>query len=191
MFDKVLIANRGEIVGRFSRTLRRMGVRSVAVYSDADRFARPVFDCDEAVRLGPAPGSQSYLDIDALIFAVKSTGAQAVHPGYGFLSENVGFAERLAAEGVVFIGPRPEHLRAFALKHTAREIAQSCGVALAPGSGLLDDVASALAEARRIGFPVMLKSTAGGGGIDMQLCADAAALLEKFAAVQRTAQPDA
>ncbi len=188
MFGKVLIANRGEIVGRIGRTLRRMGVKSVAVYSDADRFARPVLDCDEAVRLGPAPASESYLNIDAIVEAARRTGAQAVHPGYGFLSENLVFAERLAAEGLVFIGPRPEHLRAFGLKHTAREIAAASGVALAPGSGLLDSVETARVEAQRIGYPVMLKSTAGGGGIGMQLCDDATALTDKFAAVRRTAQ---
>jgi len=188
MFDKVLMANRGEIVGRIGRTLRKMGVQSVAVYSDADRFSRPVLDADEAVRLGPAPASESYLNIDAIVAAAKSTGAQAVHPGYGFLSESVGFAERLAAQGIVFIGPRPEHLRAFGLKHTAREIASASGAPLAPGSGLLDDVAAALVEAKRIGFPVMLKSTAGGGGIGMQLCDDAGTLADAFARVQRTAQ---
>jgi biotin carboxylase len=165
-----------------------MGVKSVAVYSDADRFSRPVLDADEAVRLGPAPASESYLNVEAIVAAAKSTGAQAVHPGYGFLSENVAFAERLAAEGVVFIGPRPEHLRAFGLKHTAREIARASGAPLAPGSGLLDGVDQALAEAERIGYPVMLKSTAGGGGIGMQLCDDAAALADTFARVQRTAQ---
>ncbi|MCI4677869.1 urea carboxylase [Rhodoblastus acidophilus] len=188
MFDKVLIANRGEIVGRIARSLRKMGVKSVAVYSDADRFARPVLDADEAVRIGPAPASESYLRIDAVLDACRKTGAQAVHPGYGFLSENVGFAERLAAEGIAFIGPRPEHLRAFGLKHTAREIAQGAGVPLLPGSGLIDNVEQALAEAERISYPVMLKSTAGGGGIGMQLCEGPESLREKFESVQRTAK---
>ncbi|MDI9848831.1 urea carboxylase [Rhodoblastus sp. 17X3] len=188
MFHKVLIANRGEIVGRIGRTLRKMGVKSVAVYSDADRFARPVLDADEAVRLGPAPASESYLRIDAILDACRRTGAQAVHPGYGFLSENVGFAEQLAAEGIAFIGPRPEHLRAFGLKHTAREIAQASGVPLLPGSGLLDNVEQALVEAERISYPVMLKSTAGGGGIGMQLCEGPESLREKFESVQRTAR---
>src|SRR5436305_11924819 len=118
MFKKILIANRGEIAVRVSRTLRRMGIASVAVYSDADRFTRPVMDADEAIRLGPAPAAESYLNIDAVVAACRATGAVAVHPGYGFLSENIAFAERLAAEGIVFIGPRPEHLRAFGLKHT-------------------------------------------------------------------------
>ena len=136
MFSKVLIANRGEIAGRVIRTLRRMGVASVAVYSDADRFSPTVLAADESVRLGPAPPAQSYLDIEAVIAACKRTGAQAVHPGYGFLSENPGFAERLAAEGIKFIGPRPEHMRAFGLKHTARELAARANAPLLPGSDL-------------------------------------------------------
>lgn len=188
MFSCVLIANRGEIAGRIARTLRKMGIRSVAVYSDADRFTRPVLDADEAIRLGPAPASESYLDVEAVIAACKASGAQAVHPGYGFLSENVAFAERLAAEGIAFIGPRPEHLRAFGLKHTARELAQASGVPLLPGSGLLADVDAALAAAAAITYPVMLKSTAGGGGIGMQLCATPDELRETFERVQRTAR---
>lgn len=188
MFKKVLIANRGEIAGRITRTLRRMGIASVAVYSDADRFTRPVLDADEAVRLGPAPAAQSYLDVEAVIAACRATGAEAVHPGYGFLSENVGFAEKLAAAGITFIGPKPAHLTAFGLKHTAREIAQQSGVPLLPGTGLLDDVEAALAGAEAISYPVMLKSTAGGGGIGMQLCATPEELAETFARVQRTAR---
>ncbi len=170
MFSKVLIANRGEIAGRVIRTLRKMGVASVAVYSDADRFSPTVLAADESVRLGPAPPAQSYLDIEAVIAACRQTGAQAVHPGYGFLSENPGFAERLAAEGIKFIGPRPEHMRAFGLKHTARELAARAKAPLLPGSDLIEAAGAALKEARRIGYPVMLKSTAGGGGIGMQLC---------------------
>lgn len=187
MFDKVLIANRGEIATRVIRTLRQMGIKSVAVWSDADRFTQAVRLADESVRLGPAPASDSYLNVDAVIAACKATGAQAVHPGYGFLSENIGFAERLAAEGIAFIGPRPEHLSAFGLKHTARELAQAAGVPLLPGSGLLDGLDAALLEAGRIGYPLMLKSTAGGGGIGMQLCGDGAALIAAFETVQRTA----
>jgi urea carboxylase len=168
--------------------LRRLDVKSVAVYSDADRFARPVLDADEAFRLGPAPPNESYLLAEKIIEACKQTGAQAVHPGYGFLSENVAFAERLAAEGIRFIGPRPDHLRAFGLKHTAREIAEKAGAPLLPGSGLLDDVEQALNEAERISYPVMLKSTAGGGGIGMQLCEGPESLREKFESVKRTAK---
>lgn len=188
MFSKVLIANRGEIAGRIGKTLCRMGIKSVAVYSDPDRFTRSVREADEAVRVGPAPATESYLDIDAIIKACLSTGAQAVHPGYGFLSENKRFAERLAEHGIRFIGPRPEHLDAFGLKHKAREIAQQSGVPLLPGSALLETIDQAVREADRIGFPLMLKSTAGGGGIGMQLCQDAATLRDRFETVQRTAR---
>ncbi len=188
MFKKILVANRGEIAGRVCRTLRRLGIASVAVYSDADRFTRPVLDADEAVRLGEAAAQASYLDVEAVIAACLATGAEAVHPGYGFLSENVGFAERLAEAGLTFIGPRPAHLRAFGLKHKAREIATASGVPLLPGTGVLADAAEALREAERIGYPVMLKSSAGGGGIGMQLCTDPDQLRERFAGVARTAK---
>ncbi|MBB3593324.1 urea carboxylase [Rhizobium sp. BK529] len=188
MFKKVLIANRGEIAIRVIKSLRRMGIASVAVYSDADRFTKPALIADEAVRLGPAPASESYLNVDAVIAACRATGAQAVHPGYGFLSENISFAERLAAEGITFIGPRPEHLSAFGLKHTARELAKASGVPLLPGTGLLSSADEALSAAETIGYPVMLKSTAGGGGIGMQLCADPESLKASFESVQRTAR---
>ncbi len=187
MFAKVLVANRGEIAGRVIRTLKRMGIASVAVYSDADRFTPPVLAADEAVRLGPAPARESYLKADAIIAACRATGAQAVHPGYGFLSENAAFAEALAAAGIAFIGPTPEQLRAFGLKHTARELAAKAGVPLLPGSGLLDSADAAVEAAEGVGYPVMLKSTAGGGGIGMQLCRDAAELRQRFEAVQRMA----
>ncbi|HTH95922.1 MAG TPA: biotin carboxylase N-terminal domain-containing protein, partial [Stellaceae bacterium] len=187
MFSKILIANRGEIAARIIRTSRRMGLKTVAVYSDADRFTRAVDLADEAVRLGPAPAAESYLDIEAIVAACKSTGAEAVHPGYGFLSENAGFAERLAAEGIAFIGPTPEQLRVFGLKHTARAVAAANGVPLLPGSDLIDSEAQALAEAERIGYPVMLKSTAGGGGIGMQLAENPAELKAKYETVKRLA----
>jgi urea carboxylase len=188
MFNKVLIANRGEIAVRVIKTLQKMGIASVTVYSDADRFSKPVLMADEAVRLGPAPASESYLNVDAVITACRQTGAQAVHPGYGFLSENIGFAERLKAEGITFIGPTPDNISAFGLKHTARELAQASGVPLLPGSGLLDSREEALSAAEQIGYPVMLKSTAGGGGIGMQLCDNAEALAAAFDTVQRTAK---
>ena len=187
MFDKVLIANRGEIAARVVRTLKQMHIASVAVYSDADRYSAPVLAADEAIRVGPAPARESYLRTDAIIEACLASGAQAVHPGYGFLSENAAFAEQLAQHGIRFIGPRPEHLRDFGLKHTARELAARSRVPLLPGSGLLDDVKQALTEAERIGYPVMLKSTAGGGGIGMQLCQDADELRARYDAVQRMA----
>ncbi len=187
MFTKVLIANRGEILVRICRTLRAMNIASVAVYSDADRFAPGVLGADEAVHIGEATAARSYLDIEAIIAACKQTGAQAVHPGYGFLSERVEFARRLAAEGIVFIGPGEAHLRDFGLKHTARALAQAAGVPMLPGSGLIGSVAEALHEAERITYPVMLKSSAGGGGIGMVLCHDAVELAEKFESIGRLA----
>ena len=188
MFQKVLIANRGEIAVRVIKTLRKMGIASVAVYSDADRFSKAVLMADEAVRLGPAPAAESYLKAEAVIAACRETGAEAVHPGYGFLSENIGFAERLTAEGITFIGPSPDNIAAFGLKHTARELAKASGVPLLPGSGLIASGTEALAAAEAIGYPVMLKSTAGGGGIGMQLCETPEALGAAFETVQRTAQ---
>ncbi|MFN3233008.1 MAG: urea carboxylase [Alphaproteobacteria bacterium] len=188
MFDKVLVANRGEIACRVIGTLKKMGVASVAAYSDADRYARHVRLADEAIRLGPAPTSESYLNIPALLAACRETGAQAVHPGYGFLSENAEFAEALAAEGVRFIGPRPEHLLDFGLKHTARALAQSSGVPLLSGSDLIDTVEQAVGIAEGIGYPVMLKSTAGGGGIGMRLCHDEKELRDHFDSVRQLGQ---
>ncbi len=188
MFDKVLVANRGAIACRVFRTLKSMGIGTIAIYSEADRHAAHALTADQAVCVGPAPVAQSYLDIDAIIAACKSTGAQAVHPGYGFLSENAGFAERLAAEGIRFIGPRPEHMREFGLKHTAREAALACVVPLLPGTGLLSGLDEARAAAERIGYPVMIKSTAGGGGIGLQLCQGAEELGPLFETVRRLSE---
>ncbi len=185
MVQKILIANRGAIACRIIRTLRRMGIGSVAVYSEADIGSAHVAQADEARLIAPAPAAQSYLDVDAILAAARATGAEAIHPGYGFLSENAGFAERCAAENIVFIGPTPDNIRAFGLKHTARAMAQAQGVPLAPGSGLLVDVEVAIAAARTIGYPVMLKASAGGGGIGMRICLDEAAMRENFAAVVR------
>ncbi len=188
MFDKVLIANRGAIACRIIRTLRRMGIRPVAVYSDVERYSRHVFEADESFALGGTTAAESYLRQERLIEVARASGAQAIHPGYGFLSENAAFAERCAASGVVFIGPTPAQMRDFGLKHRARALAQAHGLPLLPGSGLLSDLAQAQTEAQRIGFPVMLKSTAGGGGIGMQLCRDATELAGAYAAVERLAQ---
>jgi urea carboxylase len=188
MFSKVLIANRGSIACRIIRTLRKMRVASVAVYSEADRHSLHVEQADEAVYIGPAPAAQSYLSIPALLEAARKTGAQAIHPGYGFLSENAGFAEACAAHGIVFIGPTPQQMRDFGLKHTARRIAKENGVPLLPGSGLLDDVDAALAAAATVGYPTMLKSTAGGGGIGMRLCNSPGELRDAFEAVSRQSQ---
>lgn len=187
-FDTVLIANRGAIACRIIRTLRAMGLRSVAVYSEADADSAHVAAADAAVCIGPPPAAQSYLDADRILAAAKATGAGAIHPGYGFLSENPGFAEACEAAGIAFVGPTPEQMRAFGLKHTARALAEQHGVPLLPGSGLLDGLAHATAEAARIGYPVMLKSTAGGGGIGMRLIRSAAELGPAYEAVERLAR---
>ena len=188
MFRKVLIANRGAIACRIVRTLRRMGIPSVAVYSQADRHSLHVEQADEAVEIGPPPAAQSYLSIPALMDAARRTGAQAIHPGYGFLSENAAFAEACEENGIAFIGPTPEQMRGFGLKHTARRIASENGLPLLEGTGLLASVYEAHAAAARIGYPVMLKSTAGGGGIGMRVCQDAAGLAESYSVVERMSQ---
>lgn len=188
MFNKVLIANRGVIACRIIRTLKKMGIRSVAVYSEADAHSLHVQLADEAVCIGAAPAAESYLRGERILEVARETGAQAIHPGYGFLSENADFAEQCAAAGVVFIGPTPEQMRRFGLKHTARELAEQNGVPLLPGSGLLADAGHAHAEASRIGFPVMIKSTAGGGGIGMRLCWSADELNEAYQSVDRLAR---
>jgi urea carboxylase len=188
MFSKVLIANRGAIATRIIRTLDRMGVASVAVYSEADRHAAHVARAGEAVAIGPAPAAQSYLKVDAILEAARKTGAEAIHPGYGFLSENPDFSEACEKAGIRFIGPRAEQMRAFGLKHKARELALKAGVPLAPGSDLVRDVAHACSEAVRIGFPVMLKSTAGGGGIGLQRVGSEAELGPTFERVERLAR---
>jgi urea carboxylase len=184
-FTKVLIANRGAIACRIIRTLREMGIASVAVFSEADAGSRHVAQADEAVPIGPAPATESYLNVDAILAAAKATGAQAIHPGYGFLSENTLFAQACADAGIVFIGPTADNIRAFGLKHTARDLAQAHGVPLAPGSGLLTDAAEAAVAAAAIGYPIILKATAGGGGIGMKVCADESELAEAFAMVAR------
>jgi urea carboxylase len=188
LFSKVLVANRGVIATRIFRTLRKMGVASVAVYSEADATAPHVLAADEAVCIGPPKPAESYLRGDAILEVARATGAEALHPGYGFLAENADFAEACEAAGVAFIGPTPTQLRAFGLKHTARAIAAANGVPLLPGTEILRDVEEALAYAERIGYPVMLKSTAGGGGIGMRRCDDAAGLTAAYDAVERLAR---
>jgi urea carboxylase len=188
MFRKVLVANRGEIACRVIRTLRRLGVASVAVYSDADRYSPHVSQADEAVRIGPEPVAESYVRQDRLIAAAKTCGAEAIHPGYGFLSESAPFAEACEAAGLVFVGPTPAQIRDFGLKHRAREIAGETGVPLLPGSGLLVDADRARQEAARIGYPLMLKSTAGGGGIGLSLVPDAESMASAFGRVDRLAR---
>ena len=185
MFTKVLIANRGEIACRVIRTLKKMGIQSVAIYSEADANARHVLDADEAYCVGPAPAAESYLNVDKILEIAQKTGAQGIHPGYGFLSENASFAERCESLGIAFIGPSPSQMRDFGLKHTARALAEKNGVPLLPGTGLLAGVDEAKSQAEKIGYPVMLKSTAGGGGIGMQLIWGADELESAFASVQR------
>jgi urea carboxylase len=187
VFDKVLIANRGAIACRIQRTLRRLGVSSVAVYSEPDRYARHAREADEAVCIGAAAAADSYLNAARILEAARATGAQAIHPGYGFLSENAQFAQDCERSGIAFIGPTPAQMRDFGRKHTARALAAANALPLLPGTGLLSDLEHALLEAQRIGYPVMLKSTAGGGGIGMQQCADAAQLSNAFDGVRRLA----
>lgn len=187
MFHKVLIANRGAIACRIIRTLRKLGVLSVAVYSEADAQARHVREADEAYLLGPAPAAESYLRAERILQIARECGAEAIHPGYGFLSENPDFARACEAAGIAFIGPTAQQMSAFGLKHTARDLAQQHGVPLLPGTGLLSDVVQARLEALRIGYPVMLKSTAGGGGIGMRLVWSEDELTDAFTSVQRLA----
>ncbi|MFG2476814.1 5-oxoprolinase/urea amidolyase family protein [Streptomyces fagopyri] len=186
-FDTLLIANRGEIAVRIIRTARELGLRTVAVYSDADRSAPHVRLADEAVRLGPAPAKESYLEADLVLKAAKDTGAGAIHPGYGFLSEDAAFARRCEDAGIVFVGPTPGQLELFGAKHTARAAAEAAGVPAAPGTGLLAGLQEALDSADRIGYPVMLKATGGGGGIGMAACRSAGELAGAWERVQRVA----
>ncbi len=188
MFETVLVANRGEIAVRVIRTLRLMGVRSVAVFSDADADARHVRAADTAVRIGPAPAAESYLSVERLLEAATRTGAQAVHPGYGFLAENAGFARACAEAGLVFIGPPAEAISLMGDKIRAKETVKAAGVPVVPGSngsGLTD---AELAEAaREIGVPVLLKPSAGGGGKGMRLVRDVSVLGDEIAAARREA----
>jgi urea carboxylase len=185
MFSKVLISNRGAIACRIIRTLKRLSIAPVAVYSEADRHARHVEEAAEAYLLGPAPAADSYLRGEKIIEIAQACGAEAIHPGYGFLSENASFAELCEQNGIVFLGPTAEQMRAFGLKHRARELAEKAQVPLLPGTALLNSVEEAIEAAAHITYPVMLKSTAGGGGIGMRLCANAGELRENFALVQR------
>jgi propionyl-CoA carboxylase alpha chain len=170
MFKKILIANRGEIACRVIRTARRLGIKTVAVYSDADADALHVREADEAVRIGPPPSAQSYLLIDAIIAACKQTGAEAVHPGYGFLSERATFPEALEKEGIVFIGPKPHAIRAMGDKIESKKLAEQAGVSTVPGYlAAIADAEAAVKIARDVGFPVMLKASAGGGGKGMRI----------------------
>ena len=182
MFDKILIANRGEIACRIMRSAQNMGIRCVAVYSEADADAAHVRAADEAIAIGPAPSVESYLVIERIVDAARESGAQAVHPGYGFLAENAAFAEALAAVGVVFIGPGIEAIQAMGDKLESKRLAGQAGVTIIPGfDEILVDAAQAAQLARDIGYPVMVKATAGGGGKGMRIARDEAGLEESFA----------
>ena len=170
MFDRILIANRGEIACRVARTARRMGIRTVAVYSDADADALHVAVCDDAYRIGPPPPRESYLDAKAIIAIARKCGAQAIHPGYGFLSENEDFATACTRAGIVFIGPPPAAIAAMGSKSAAKNIMGKAGVPLVPGyHGADQDPALLAREAAAIGYPVLIKATAGGGGKGMKV----------------------
>ncbi|MGB7479216.1 MAG: biotin carboxylase N-terminal domain-containing protein, partial [Burkholderiaceae bacterium] len=188
MFTKILIANRGEIACRVAATARRLGIATVAVYSDADAQAKHVAVCDEAVRIGPAPAKESYLLGERIIEAALATGAQAIHPGYGFLSENAGFADACAKAGLVFIGPPAAAIRAMGSKSAAKALMEKAGVPLVPGyHGEDQDPALLNREADRIGYPVLLKASAGGGGKGMRIVDKSADFREALASCQREA----
>ncbi|MCW1246115.1 5-oxoprolinase/urea amidolyase family protein, partial [Pseudomonas sp. SAICEU22] len=188
MFEKILIANRGAIACRILRTLRELKIQGVAVYSQADAASLHILQADEAHCLGEGAAAGTYLAVDKLLAIARHSGATAIHPGYGFLSENAAFAEACEAANIAFIGPTPEQLRVFGLKHTARDLARRHGVPLLEGTELLDSLDAALLAARQIGYPVMLKSTAGGGGIGMRVCRSNVELGESFEAVKRLGQ---
>lgn len=189
MFKKILIANRGEIALRVIRTCREMGIKTVAVYSSADRESLHVRFADEAVCIGPASSAQSYLDMRRIMTAVEITGADAVHPGYGFLAENAQFAELCGQYHIKFIGPTPEQIRKMGDKITAKETMIAAGVPVIPGSdGLVTDMEEAKVICEKIGYPVMVKATAGGGGKGMRLVMNADELISKFESAQNEAK---
>jgi len=189
MLASVVVANRGEIARRVIRTARRMGIRAVAVYSDADADLPYVREADEAIRIGPAPPAQSYLDAAAILDAARKTGAAAVHPGYGFLAENADFARQVVAAGLIWVGPDPAAIEQMGDKIRARNLMERAGVPVSPGSREpVSDVTAALAEADRIGYPVMVKAAAGGGGIGMGVAQDQAGLQAAFETARSRAE---
>jgi urea carboxylase len=187
MFTKVLIANRGEIANRIIKTLKKMDIQSLAIFSEVDKNASYVMNADISVPLGSNILSESYLDIEKIISIAKEYGVDAIHPGYGFLSENVNFVKQCELNGIVFIGPDSIHIEDFGLKHTARQIAKENNVPLLEGSELLKDLDDAILTAKEIGYPVMLKSTAGGGGIGMKLCFSEQELIDAYEGVIKLA----
>ncbi|MBT8768489.1 urea carboxylase [Metapseudomonas boanensis] len=188
MFETLLIANRGAIACRILRTLRQLDVRGVAVYSEADAASLHIQQADQAISLGEGPAVSTYLVVEKILQAARDSGAEAIHPGYGFLSENAAFAEACEAAGIAFVGPTPEQLRVFGLKHTARALAKAHGVPMLEGTELLESLDAALAAGEQVGYPIMLKSTAGGGGIGMRVCHSATELSDAFEAVKRLGQ---
>jgi acetyl-CoA carboxylase biotin carboxylase subunit len=189
MFEKVLIANRGEIALRIHRACREMGIRTVAVHSQADENAMHVRLADEAICIGPPPAAQSYLNIPAIVSAAEISGADAIHPGYGFLSENAAFAEIVGDHGITFIGPKPEHIRVMGDKIEAKRTARSLGIPCVPGSeGELSSAQDALATARKIGYPVLIKAASGGGGRGMKVARSDAELEQAYSTARAEAK---
>jgi len=189
VLESVLVANRGEIARRVIRTARRMGIRAVAVYSDADADLPYVSEADQAVHIGPAQPARSYLNAKALLAAAAQAGAQAVHPGYGFLAENADFAAQVLAAGLTWVGPSPEAIERMGDKIRARNLMEQAGVPVSPGTREpVADVATAVLEAERVGYPVMVKAAAGGGGIGMGAAADEAALRQAFETARSRAE---
>ena len=188
MFNKILIANRGEIACRVAATARRMGILSVAVYSDADANAKHVMACDQAVYIGASSPIESYLCWERIVEAASATGAQAIHPGYGFLSENAAFAQACADAGLVFIGPPPSAIKAMGLKAESKQLMAIAGVPLVPGyHGADQEPATLKDEARKIGFPVLIKASAGGGGKGMRAVDKAEDFVAALASCKREA----
>src|SRR5579871_3990425 len=188
MFDTLLIANRGEIACRIARTARRMGIATVAVFSEADAGARHVAACDRAVPIGPAPARESYLNIPRIIEAAQASGAQAIHPGYGFLSENPAFADACAEAGLIFVGPPASAMRAMGSKSAAKALMETSGVPLLPGyHGENQDPGFLADQAARVGFPVVIKAVAGGGGRGMRIVRAAADFADALASARQEA----
>ncbi len=188
MFESILVANRGEIALRVIRACRDLGIRSIAVFSDADRYSPHVLEADEAYRIGPAPSSESYLNVDRILAAAKEAGASAIHPGYGFLAERSAFARSVVDAGLVFIGPRPETIDAMGDKTKARKRMEAAGVPIVPGVvDAIEDAGSAISIARDVGFPVLLKAVAGGGGKGMRVVENEDGIIPAFEAAAREA----
>ena len=189
MIKSLLIANRGEIACRIMATCRALGIRTIAVYSDADAYAKHVREADEAVHIGPAPAADSYLRADRILGAAKASGADAIHPGYGFLSENAEFAEDVRNAGLIWVGPPPSAIRSMGLKDEAKRIAEEAGVPVLPGyRGEAQDLKTLTAAAKDVGYPLLIKAIAGGGGRGIRLVAKASALKDELESAVREAE---